>query len=139
WHQNTYPGAGVDTPSHLYSFSFFDRDWQKHFALRDELHSYFRDVYEHLDTENRVRFDTEVVRAEYDDETMLWEVTTRRPDGTMNIHVANMVISAVGSLNKPKLPKIPGMETFKGTQFHSSNWPEDFDPTGKRVAVVGVG
>lgn len=139
WSQNTYPGAGVDTPSHLYSFSFFDRDWQKHFALRGELHSYFTDVLDELNTHNRVSFDTEVLSAEYDDDTMLWTVTTRRADGSIDKHVANIVISAVGSLNKPKLPNIPGMDTFAGTQFHSSNWPDDFDPTGKRVAVVGVG
>ena len=56
WYQNTYPGAGVDTPSHLYSFSFIDRDWQKHFELRDELHRYFQDVYEHLGVGDRVQF-----------------------------------------------------------------------------------
>lgn len=139
WYQNTYPGAGVDTPSHLYSFSFIDRDWQKHFELRDELHRYFIDVLDQLNTHNRVRFDTEVLSADFDDDTMLWTVTTRNPDGSIDEHVANIVISAVGSLNKPKLPNIPGMDTFEGTQFHSSHWPEDFDPTGKRVAIVGVG
>jgi len=139
WFQNTYPGAGVDTPSHLYSFSFIDRDWQKHFELRDELHRYFNDVLEQLNTEDRVRFNTEVVSADYDDDTLLWTVVTRNPDGTSEEHVANIVISAVGSLNKPKLPNIPGMDSFEGTQFHSSHWPEGFDPTGKRVAVVGVG
>ncbi|MDF2444326.1 MAG: 4-hydroxyacetophenone monooxygenase, partial [Subtercola sp.] len=139
WYQNTYPGAGVDTPSHLYSFSFIDRDWQKHFELRDELHRYFTDVLDELNTRDRVRFSTEVLSADYDDDTMLWTVVTRGPDGQTEEHVANIVISAVGSLNKPRLPVIPGMETFQGTQFHSSNWPQGFDPTGKRVAVVGAG
>jgi 4-hydroxyacetophenone monooxygenase len=139
WFQNSYPGAGVDTPSHLYSFSFVDRDWRKHFELRDELHSYFTDVLAQLGARDRVHFETEVLSATFDDDTYLWTVVVRNPDGSTQSHVANIVISAVGSLNKPRLPKIPGMETFQGLQFHSSNWPEGLDVTGKRVAIVGAG
>ncbi len=139
WHDNTYPGAGVDTPSHLYSFSFFDRDWKQHFELRDELHQYFADAVEELGIRPHVRFDTEVLSATFDDSTSLWTVAVRSADGSVEEHTANVVITAVGSLNKPKLPKIPGIESFSGTQFHSSRWPEGLDLKGKRVAVIGVG
>ncbi|WP_105034185.1 flavin-containing monooxygenase [Cryobacterium aureum] len=139
WYQNTYPGAGVDTPSHLYSFSFIDRDWKKHFELRDELHSYFTDVLDQLHAADQVQFESEVLSATYSDETSLWTVEVRGPDGFVAEYIANIVISAVGSLNKPRLPDIRGMDTFTGTQFHSSNWPEGFDVRGKRVAIVGVG
>lgn len=139
WRENKYPGAGVDTPSHLYTYSFAYRDWAKYFELQGELHTYFRDVLNELDAHDHVRFDTEVVRMSYDDETALWTVVTRTSDGELRTDIANIVISSVGALNRPRLPKVPGMDVFKGTQFHSTNWPEDVVLEGKRVAVVGAG
>jgi 4-hydroxyacetophenone monooxygenase len=139
WHQNNYPGAGVDTPSHLYSFSFSYRDWEKHFELRDQLYTYFNDVLDQLGARDQVHFETEVLSADYGDDTSLWRVVTRTADGATQEHLANIVISAVGSLNKPRLPDVPGRESFQGKQFHSNLWPETYDLTGKRVAVVGVG
>lgn len=139
WQQNTYPGAGVDTPSHLYSFSFNYRDWEHHYELRDALHSYFNDVLDELGARDQVQFGTEVLSAQFDDETALWTVVTRRADGTTQAHVANIVLSTVGSLNQPAIPKIPGREKFQGTQFHSNEWPADLDLSDKRVAIVGVG
>ncbi|OZE26735.1 monooxygenase [Rhodococcus sp. 05-2254-5] len=139
WHQNRYPGAGVDTPSHLYSFSFDYRDWDRHFELRDELYEYFNGVLDSLDARTEVSFETEVVSAVYDDDSALWTVTTRNREGELDTHVANMVISGVGSLNQPKLPSIAGREEFEGLQFHSNRWPDGLDLTGKRVAIVGAG
>jgi 4-hydroxyacetophenone monooxygenase len=139
WHQNKYPGAGVDTPSHLYSFSFSYRDWDRHFELRNELYQYFNEVLDDLDARSHVQFETQVISAEYDDATALWTVVTRRSDGTVDRHVANIVISGVGSLNQPKIPAVPGRETFTGTQFHSNLWPDEISLEGKRVAIVGVG
>lgn len=139
WHQNRYPGAGVDTPSHLYSFSFSYRDWGRHFELQEQLHEYFNDVLDQLDARSKVQFDTEVLSAVYDDETALWTLTVRRRDGTVEKHVANMVISGVGSLNQPRLPDVPGMDRFEGVQFHSNEWRPGIDLAGKKVAIVGVG
>lgn len=139
WNQNTYPGAGVDTPSHLYSFSFLDRDWGKHFELQQELQEYFREALDLLQIRDRVRFGTEVLSATYDDASLKWTVVTRNADGDSEEHTADIVISAVGSLNKPRLPRVPGIETFAGTQFHSGQWPANIDLTGKKVAVIGAG
>lgn len=139
WFENSYPGAGVDTPSHLYSFSFFDRDWKRHFELRDELHAYFTDAVKELGIEPHVRYETEVLGATLDEKTLLWTVKVRNADGTIAEHVANIVISAVGSLNKPKIPAVVGREGFEGLQFHSSRWPANLDLKGKRVAIVGAG
>ncbi|MEU6643540.1 NAD(P)/FAD-dependent oxidoreductase [Saccharomonospora sp. NPDC046836] len=138
WFQNRYPGAGVDTPSHLYSFSFHYRDWERHYELRDDLHAYFNDVLDELGVRDQIRFETEVVSARYDDEAALWTVSTRGSDGRLDDHVANVVISGVGSLNQPRLPDLPDMERFTGLQFHSNRWPA-CDLNGKRVAVVGAG
>jgi 4-hydroxyacetophenone monooxygenase len=139
WFDNTYPGAGVDTPSHLYSFSFLDRDWEKHFELQPELLAYFSDAVDQLGIRRRVRFGTEVISAEFDEASLKWTVKVRGRDGHIEHHTADIVISAVGSLNKARLPQLPGMESFSGQQFHSSVWPADLDLSGKRVAIVGTG
>ncbi|TFD45982.1 NAD(P)/FAD-dependent oxidoreductase [Cryobacterium frigoriphilum] len=139
WWQNTYPGAGVDTPSHLYSFSFADRNWNNHFELRDNLSQYFTDTLDEVGGRAQVQFDTEVLSATFDEPLNIWHLEVRGPDGVVVSHTANVVISAVGVLNKPKLPNVPGRDSFAGESFHSSYWPEGLDIAGKRVAIVGTG
>jgi 4-hydroxyacetophenone monooxygenase len=139
WFQTSYPGAGVDTPSHLYSYSFANEDWSKHFELRDQIQHYFDDVLKRLGAAEKVRYETEVLRAVYDETSMTWRVSIRDRDGHEEELVTNILITAVGSLNRAKLPAIPGVGTFAGREFHSSAWPSDLDLTGKRVAVVGNG
>ena len=139
WWQNTYPGCGVDTPSHLYSFSFSNNDWKKHFALRDDVQRYLVGALRQVGAERRVRFDTEVIAATYNENTKSWNIDVRSGDGRSETLTASVLISAVGVLNRPKLPKVTGMETFKGTMFHSADWPKNIDVAGKRVVVVGTG
>lgn len=139
WLTNTYPGAGVDTPSYLYSFSFFPRHWSTHFAKRDEMAAYLADTVDHFDLRRHIIFGTEVDSAVYDESTQTWEISSRDNDGSPRSVTANAVISAVGLFNKPKIPDIAGMERFRGPVFHTANWPEDLEVTGKRVAVIGTG
>lgn len=140
WWQNTYPGAGVDTPSHLYSFFFAYNDWERHFEFRDSLQRYFERVMGCVGPgASEIRYGTTVLRAVYDEFRQGWDVDIRRPDGTEERLTANVVLSAVGVLNRAKIPDVPGIETFQGLSFHSSGWPADTDLTGKRVAVVGTG
>ena len=139
WLQNTYPGAGVDTPSHLYSFSFAKNDWEKHFEMRDNLMEYFNRVLKDLGAHERIRWETTVLRAAYDEDRANWTVEVRGPDGAEETLIADVLISAVGVLNQIKFPRVPGMGTFGGTEFHSAAWPEDCNLDGKRVAIVGTG
>ncbi|MFF2108451.1 flavin-containing monooxygenase [Rhodococcus koreensis] len=139
WWQNTYPGAGVDTPSHLYSFSFAKNDWTTHFELRNELQGYFARVLKDLGAGERVRYGTEVRSATYDESAAQWTVEVRNPDGSSSTLRSDVVISAVGVLNRPKKPTLPGMEQFEGISFHSADWPENLELDGKRVAIVGTG
>lgn len=139
WWQNTYPGAGVDTPSHLYSFSFAKNDWAKHFELRDDLQRYFAQTMQNIGAKRRIRFGTEVISAKYNELSKLWSVDVKTSGGQSETLTANVVISAVGVLNQAKTPKVKGIERFKGTMFHSSSWPADVDLVGKRVAIVGTG
>jgi 4-hydroxyacetophenone monooxygenase len=133
WLENAYPGAGVDTPSHLYSYSFAPRQWSTHFGKRDEVLAYLREVAEAHDLRRLVRFGVEVRSATFHDPG--WTVTTTAGE-TLE---ADVVITAVGQLNRPKVPPIPGLDRFAGPIVHSARWPADLDVTGKRVAVVGTG
>lgn len=135
WFENTYPGAGVDTPSHLYSYSFAPRAWTSHFGKRDEVWQYLADVADEHDLRSRIRFDTEVSSAEYDADRQGWTVRTAAGE----VLTADIVVTATGQLNRPKVPPIPGLADFAGPIFHTAQWPADLDLTGKRVAIVGSG
>ncbi len=139
WLTNTYPGAGVDTPSYLYSFSFFPRHWSTHFGKRDEMVAYLAEAVDHFDLRRHIIFGTEVDSAVYDEATQTWTVSSRDSDGSPRAVSANVVIGAVGLFNKPKIPDIAGMDRFAGPMFHTAHWPEDVDVAGKRVAVIGTG
>ena len=135
WLENGYPGAGVDTPSHLYSFSFAPKQWSTHFGKRDEVLAYLREVADHYDLRGMIRFGTEAAAATYDARRQRWTIRTTAGEELE----ANAVITAVGVLNRPRVPDLPGLGDFQGPIFHSARWPADLDITGKRVAVVGTG
>lgn len=138
WLENTYPGCRVDVPNHLYSYSFAQKeDWPQRYTPQDGLLQYFRDCADDLDLRRHIRFDTEVTCGEFDEDRGTWTLHLRAADGANHTLVANAVISAVGQLNRPKLPDIPGIERFRGQWFHSARWDHDVDLTDKRVAVVG--
>ena len=140
WLENRYPGCGVDTPSHLYSFSFAKNDWSRYFAGRDELHDYLERVATDFDIRPHIRFDSEVLDATYDVAGQAWHLHVRNVDGSDDTVTANVVISAVGAFNKPKMPAITGLDTFSGPVAHTARWPsEGLDLAGKRVAVIGNG
>lgn len=139
WFENRYPGAGVDTPSHLYCFSFAKNDWTRYFADQEELRTYFNRVADDFGVRPNINFETEVVAAVYDEAAQEWELELRRADGGVDTIRANLVISAVGAFNKPKWPSIKGLDRFAGPVAHTARWPDDLDLTGKRVAVVGNG
>ena len=139
WWQNTYPGAGVDTPSHLYSFSFAKRDWEMHFELRRELQRYLDQTIDEVAGPERIRYDTEVLSAEFDTERSEWVLQVRNGEGEEEELRANILLSAVGSLNQPRVPEIKDAHKFLGQTFHSAAWPEGVSVAGKRVVVVGTG
>lgn len=139
WWENRYPGCGVDTPNLTYTFSFRGADWSKYFPLRDEISSYLVDTAREHGLEGRVSFETSVQKAEWIESENRWKVTVTNKGGQTEYHHADIIFSAVGILNTPLVPKIPGLEGFTGRVVHTSDWPEDLDVSGKRVAVVGNG
>jgi 4-hydroxyacetophenone monooxygenase len=140
WDENAYPGAGVDTPSHLYSFSFAPYEWSQYFALREELQSYLEKVADDFDIRRHIRFNTRVVDAEWRDEDLRWHLQVEHADSDRLLEAqANVLVSAVGIFNPPQYPSLDGLERFSGPVFHTARWPRDLDLTDKRVAVVGNG
>jgi 4-hydroxyacetophenone monooxygenase len=140
WLENTYPGCGVDTPSHLYSFSFApNTEWSRFFAKRPEVHTYLERLVEENGLRPFIKFSHEVVRAEYDDVSAAWTVLVTGADGKESTLRAPALVSGVGMVNRPSIPDIPGTSSFAGPVMHTADWRHDVDIVGKRVAVIGTG
>jgi 4-hydroxyacetophenone monooxygenase len=145
WLENTYPGCRVDVPNHLYSYSFAPReDWPSQFSDQPALLEYFRRCADDLDLRPLIRFDTEVTAMTWHEDAAEWELhlhrgSPDRGDPEPETVRASVVVSAVGQLNRPRLPEIEGRDDFTGPAFHSARWRHDVDLTGKRVAVIGTG
>lgn len=144
WWENRYPGARVDVPSHQYCYAFEPADhWSEYFCRHPELRDYFTRVLDRYELRPHCRFETEVTGAEWDEEAARWRVSVRGTDGrsgsSSEVLDARFMISAVGSLNIPRMPDIEGMESFAGPSFHSTRWPDDFDHRGLRFALLGAG
>ena len=139
WLENTYPGCRVDSSNHIYSYSFEpNHNWPQHFSTQPVLLDYFRGVADRYDLRKKIRFETSVTEMVWDEARMLWKVTLKTASGTEKVE-ATSVITAVGQLNRPRLPDLKGRERFRGPAFHSAQWRHDVDLTGKRVAVIGAG
>jgi 4-hydroxyacetophenone monooxygenase len=139
WLENTYPGCRVDSPNHTYSYSFEPNDWPQHFSKQEVLRGYFARCATKYGLRDHIRFRTEVEEAAYDDRSRLWRVQLRTPEGGRETIEANAVISAVGQLNRPRLPEIRGRDSFEGIAFHSARWEHEHNLEGKRIAVIGTG
>jgi 4-hydroxyacetophenone monooxygenase len=139
WKDNKYPAAGVDTPNHLYSFSFAPNDWSRYFALRGEIIAYIEAVALDYQLSKNTHFETTVVDVKFQVDSKKWHVRTLRTDGHRETLIGNVVLSAVGLLSVPFVPDIPGLDTFTGTTCHTAQWPSDLDLTDKKVAIVGNG
>ncbi|WP_335970993.1 flavin-containing monooxygenase [Streptomyces sp. CA2R106] len=135
WRDNSYPGCACDVPSHLYSFSFAPNpDWPRAFSGQEHIRAYLERVTDTFGLRQHLRFGAEVQLARWNAEARHWHLKTARGELT-----ADVVVSATGPLSDPKIPDVPGIESFPGNVFHSSRWDHDFDLKGKRVAMVGTG
>ncbi|MBV30262.1 MAG: monooxygenase [Actinobacteria bacterium] len=139
WWENRYPGAGVDTPNHLYSYSFAPFDWDKYFCLRSELHEYLEHVCDQFEVRDTIRFSTSVDHIEYQKSRQTWQVQIRSENGEVELLEANVVISAAGIFNPPVSPDIDGLDSWIGEKWHTAKWPEGADLKDKRVAIIGNG
>jgi len=140
WYENTYPACGVDTPNHFYSYSFEpNAEWSGFYSKRDELYNYINKVAAKYNLLKHTRLNTEVVSLTWLEALQRWQVVSRAADGSKTEETANIVLSAVGQVNRPQVPEFEGKADFQGPAFHSSQWDHSIDLTGKRVAVIGTG
>ncbi|MBV7699878.1 NAD(P)/FAD-dependent oxidoreductase [Streptomyces sp. TRM70350] len=135
WRDNSYPGCACDVPSHLYSFSFAPNpDWPRAFSGHEHIRAYLERVTDVFRLRPHIRFNSEVKRMTWNGDELRWEIETA--SGTLT---TDLVVSATGPLSDPKIPDVPGLDTFPGRVFHSARWDHDYDLRGKRVAMVGTG
>jgi 4-hydroxyacetophenone monooxygenase len=140
WWENGYPGARVDVANHFYCYSFEpNNDWTHFFAEQFELQAYFTHVMDKHGLARHVRWNTEVVAAEWSDHDGMWNVSLRSADGQTDTMRVRALITAVGQLNRLHIPEFDGADSFQGPSFHSAAWDHSVDLTGKRVALIGAG
>ncbi|MGD1712993.1 flavin-containing monooxygenase [Dapis sp. BLCC M172] len=136
WHDNTYPGCGCDTPSILYSYTFEPKtDWSRNYPKQPEILEYLENCADKYDIRKHITFNTEITKTVFEAEKNIWRIYTASGEEFS----ANILVSACGQLNQPKIPHIDGLETFSGTQFHSARWNHDHDLKDETVAVIGTG
>ncbi|OMC33118.1 monooxygenase [Mycolicibacterium fortuitum] len=139
WYENTYPGCGVDTPGHLYSYSFDPNiEWTRYFAKQPEVWQYLERLTDKYGIREHIRFGYEVVTADYSDDGS-WTVVASGAEGDRMELRGNALVPAVGMINRPSVPPIKGLDTFAGPKFHTAQWDPSVDLTGKRVAIIGNG
>jgi cation diffusion facilitator CzcD-associated flavoprotein CzcO len=141
WYWNRYPGARFDSESYSYGYSFSQElleewSWAERFAPQPETERYLNYVADKFDLRRDIQCKSRVTAARYQEETRRWEVTLE--DGRR--YCARLLITAIGVLSAPTMPRIAGVDTFTGQSCHTHYWPKEpvnFD--GKRVAVIGTG
>ena len=136
WRDNDYPGCACDVPSHFYSFSFETRgNWSRVYPARQEIHAYLEELTEKYRLRKKTRFNSELAGAKFDEKSQKWLLTLTNGDTL----TTDIVVTALGQLNRPKVPEIKGQDDFEGAIFHSAEWQHDAPISGKKVAVIGNG
>ncbi len=136
WHENQYPGAACDVPSHFYCFSFEPNpEWSRKFSPQPEIREYLQRTAEKYGIVPHIRFGSEVAGASFDERGGKWRVRTKAGEEI----VADVLISGAGQLNRPFVPDLPGLSDFEGKSFHSARWDKSYDMTGKNVVCIGNG
>jgi len=139
WYVNRYPGCGVDTPNHSYSYSFGSRNaWTRYFCQREELLDYLRKVAAEYGIREHLRLNTQLTSSRWNEGKRRWISTLKTKDGEETFE-STVLVSAIGQLNDPSRAHFNGEEEFKGLILHSALWPDDLKLEGKRVAVIGTG
>ena len=138
WFENRYPGCRVDSPNHVYSYSFKHKDWPQHFSDQSTLLGYFQETADQFGLREHTHFNSEVTALEYDASSASWLIHVTDDDGQQQIK-ANVVITATGQLNRPKMPDLKGIDEFKGPWFHSAEWDHNISLKGQKVGIIGTG
>ncbi|WP_019546563.1 flavin-containing monooxygenase [Streptomyces sulphureus] len=140
WRENNYPGVRLDTSNFCYSYSFAQREgWEDHYSPGPTVLDYLHSASHDLGIRDAIRFGTQVRSAVWDETEHRWTLEVEDRRGRRESVRADAVVSAVGQLNNPRYPDLPGRERFAGPSWHTARWKHDVPLAGKRVAVVGTG
>ncbi|CAO3618430.1 unnamed protein product [Mucor fragilis] len=139
WHYNQYPQAASDVPSHLYSFSFeLNPNWSQEYSGQKEIFEYMRSVARKHHIYEQTQFNTEVIRASWIEQSKKWEIELKTNESKeTQTRLYDFIFSGVGAIRVPNIPR--EFQSFQGKIIHSSYWDNDYDFTGKTVAIVGSG
>ena len=141
WYWNRYPGARFDSESYTYGYSFSkellaDWNWSERFAGQPETLRYLNHVVDRFDLRRDMKFGRCVNAASFNGDTHCWHVLLDNGEELRS----RFLITAIGMLSAPTLPRIDGLSTFAGESFHTYHWPrKGIDLAGKSVGVVGTG
>ncbi|GIX29747.1 MAG: steroid monooxygenase [Porticoccaceae bacterium] len=140
WTWNRYPGAMTDSESYYYCLTFSKEllqewKWKQRYPDWQEVLSYFHFVADRCAMWPHIQLETEVVEATYIPERGIWKVRTAAGD----VYTSKYFVSGMGMISEPVIPRIPGLERFRGPLFHSARWPDGLEYEGKRVALIGSG
>ena len=148
WNMNRYPGCKLDSESYTYGYSFLEEllqewDWKDEFASQPELNEFFSRAADLMDVRKDYTFNTQVTKASFDDAANIWTIELDNAE----VMSCRFLLTAVGALSNPNIPRYTGMDLFRGESFHSYFWPHEKDGwggrkvdfRGKRVGVIGTG
>ncbi|KAL2833548.1 hypothetical protein BJY01DRAFT_259862 [Aspergillus pseudoustus] len=139
WLENRYPGCKCDIPAHNYAYSFAPNpDWPNYYATSEQIHAYMHAVADKYECKQYIRYRHTINSAVWDEGRAKWALQVENAEGSFGDEV-DVFINAGGVLNNWKWPNISGLHTFQGKLMHSAHWDPEYDFTGKRVAVIGIG
>lgn len=134
WAENTYPGCQCDVPVSLYQFSFAQSvNWTRLFPFAHEIQAYAEEIVDRYGIRSQLHLKTTIETAEWDDTNNCWHLKTQNGEEI----TAEVLIGALGQLNRPQYPEIEGRESFLGASMHSARWDHSVNFEGKRVGVIG--
>jgi cation diffusion facilitator CzcD-associated flavoprotein CzcO len=134
WRDNTYPGLKCDVPAHMFTYSFAPNpNYSTRFPKGSEINQYLNRVCHDYHVDQHIRFNTTIDSLHYEDG--FWYSV----DNHAEIHQYDVVICATGILHNPYIPSITGLESFKGSYWHTARWNHQVALKGKRIAIIGSG
>jgi cation diffusion facilitator CzcD-associated flavoprotein CzcO len=136
WRDNSYPGAACDIPSHLYSLKDAPNPyWSSLYSPRKEIYEYLQWVAKKFNLHKYIKFSSKATGTTYNKDDKNWTIGINNSSSI----TANLVIPALGPLAVPAYPNVKGIDIFEGIKVHTSQWNEQMEVAGKRIAVIGTG
>ena len=141
WYWNRYPGARFDSESYTYGYSFSKEllqewDWPERFSAQPDTLRYLNHVAKKFDLRKHMQFGCKLESAQFDEQHNRWRLLLANGREV----TCRFLVTGIGLLSAPTMPRIAGVENFKGPSFHTYYWPKEaVELAGKRVAVIGTG